>query len=81
MLVRHGKVIDRMLKRELITQAELASAARRQGIDDLADIECARLEVGGALTFRLKKPSGEDRWRQEIVQRLEHIEQLLTSRA
>jgi uncharacterized membrane protein YcaP (DUF421 family) len=80
-LVQDGKLLERRMKRELITRAGLASAARRQGIDDLREIECARLEVGGALTFLLKKPSDEDKWRKEIADRLEHIEQMLASRA
>ena len=76
-LVRDGRVLDRHLRRELITRAELESAARRQGIDRLEDIECARLEVGGALTFVLKRPSDEQVWRQDMRERLERMEKVL----
>ena len=41
------------------------SAARRQGIDSLSEIECARLEIGGALTFVLKHPSSDEFWRKD----------------
>ncbi|MDB4911348.1 MAG: rane protein-like protein [Gemmatimonadetes bacterium] len=79
-LVLHGEMIEGALKRQLITKAELMSAARRQGIDSLNDIECARLEVGGALTFVLKHPSSDEFWRKEAMERLERIEELLTQR-
>jgi uncharacterized membrane protein YcaP (DUF421 family) len=74
MLIRDGKVLERRLRRELITRSELASAARKQGIDDLSTIECARLEVGGTLTFVLKYPTNEEGWRDVITQRLDRLE-------
>lgn len=80
-LVQSGEVIEGALKHELITRAELASAARRQGIDDLSEVECARLEVGGALTFVLKHPSSDEYWRKETSERLRRIEEMLTQRA
>ncbi|HXT48205.1 MAG TPA: YetF domain-containing protein [Gemmatimonadaceae bacterium] len=80
-LVQSGEVVEGALKRELITRAELASAARRQGIDNLSEIECARLEVGGALTFVLKHPSSDEYWRKETSERLRRIEEMLTHRA
>lgn len=80
-LVQSGELIEGALKRELITRAELASAARRQGIDNLSEVECARLEVGGALTFVLKHPSSDEYWRKETSDRLRRIEDLLTQRA
>ncbi len=55
-LVREGKVLQENMNRELITQNELESRARLQGIDDLSHVACARIEVGGALTFVLKHP-------------------------
>lgn len=79
-LVQSGEVIANALKRELITRAELASAARRQGIDKLSEVECARLEVGGALTFVLKHPSSDEYWRKETSERLRRIEEMLTQR-
>jgi uncharacterized membrane protein YcaP (DUF421 family) len=80
-LVQSGVIIEDALKRELITRAELSSAARRQGIDNLNEIECARLEVGGALTFVLKHPSSDEYWRKETSDRLRRIEELLAQRA
>lgn len=80
-LVQSGEVLENALKRELITRAELASAARRQGIDNLNEVECARLEVGGALTFLLKHPSSDEYWRKETSERLRRIEEMLTQKA
>jgi uncharacterized membrane protein YcaP (DUF421 family) len=79
-LVLHGEMLEDALRKQLITKAELMSAARRQGIDSLNEIECARLEVGGALTFVLKHPSSEEFWRKDAMERLERIEELLTQR-
>ncbi|HEX6533242.1 MAG TPA: YetF domain-containing protein [Gemmatimonadaceae bacterium] len=76
-LVRDGRVLERHLRRELITRAELESAARRQGIDDLSQVQCCRLEVGGALTFVTAHPTDEERRYHDLVRRLESIEHLL----
>ncbi|MEP7088421.1 MAG: YetF domain-containing protein, partial [Gemmatimonadota bacterium] len=62
-LVLNGELLEGALKKQLITKAELMSAARRQGIDSIGEIDCARLEVGGALTFVLKHPSSDEFWR------------------
>jgi uncharacterized membrane protein YcaP (DUF421 family) len=79
-LVLHGELLEEELKKQLITKAELMSAARRQGIDSLGDIECARLEIGGALTFVLRHPSSDEFWRKDAMERLKHIEELLALR-
>lgn len=76
-LVRDGRVLERHLRRELITRAELESAARRQGIDDLSQVRCCRLEIGGALTFVSAHPTDEERRFLDLVRRLETIEELL----
>jgi len=73
-VVRDGRVLERRLRRELITRGELISAARRQGIDDLSQVACARLEVGGALTFVLKQPTVAERFQEELGQRLDRLE-------
>ncbi|MDQ2931791.1 MAG: DUF421 domain-containing protein [Gemmatimonadota bacterium] len=79
-LVLHGELLEDALKRQLITKAELMSAARRQGIDSIGDIECARLEVGGALTFVLRHPSSDEFWRKDAMDRLKRIEELLNEK-
>jgi uncharacterized membrane protein YcaP (DUF421 family) len=73
-LIKNGKLIERQLRRELITRSELVSAARKQGIDDLNTVDCARLEVGGTLTFAVKHPTGEEGWHDVITQRMDRLE-------
>jgi len=80
-LVRDGKVLQRNMRRELITLDELRSRARLQGIDDLKTVKCARIEVGGALTFVPETPTPEQKWDAEIRERLERMEKTLASLA
>ncbi|MGH7618939.1 MAG: DUF421 domain-containing protein, partial [Gemmatimonadaceae bacterium] len=44
-LIRNGRLVRHHLERELITVAELESAARRQGIASLAHVRECRLET------------------------------------
>src|SRR5690348_6781909 len=50
-LLENGTVIERNLKRERLTHAELAEAARRQQIESLGDVKWAVLETSGEITF------------------------------
>jgi uncharacterized membrane protein YcaP (DUF421 family) len=72
LLLEGGAVIEQSLTRELITRAELESAARKQGFSSLHEIERAVLEPGGSITFVGKMPSEAARL-QEIVERLDRI--------
>ena len=76
-LISDGTVLREHLDKELITLAELESAARRQGIASLDQVQECRLETGGALTFVAKTPTPEDAQHQEIVARLARIESSL----
>ncbi len=77
-LVRDGIIQDIALNHELITIPELEAAARRQGIPSLAEVEEARIEVGGALTFVQKKPSEEDLRHRELLERLDRLEKRIS---
>jgi uncharacterized membrane protein YcaP (DUF421 family) len=74
LLIRDGHIREKHLKRELITRAELESAARKQGLEGLHAVETCRLEVGGVLTFTAKTPSVEERRHREIIERLDRLE-------
>ncbi len=50
-VVEDGKPIDRNLRRNRITQEELAAAARQNSIDSLADVKWAVLETNGRISF------------------------------
>ncbi len=78
-LVREGRVLQENMNRELITQNELESRARLQGIDDLAHVACARIEVGGALTFVLKHPTTAEDHQKAVRDRLARIETTLNA--
>jgi uncharacterized membrane protein YcaP (DUF421 family) len=53
-MIQDGKVIDRNLKRERLTEEELAMEARLQQIDSLDKVEWAILEKGGQISFITK---------------------------
>lgn len=72
-LIEMGNVKADRLKKELITMAQLAAAARKQGFDSLQDVDKCVLEPGGTLTFAGKKPGTEDVCHQELVTRLEKL--------
>jgi uncharacterized membrane protein YcaP (DUF421 family) len=53
-LVEHGRVIERNLRRERMTHAELAAEARLQQIGDLDRVRLAVLETSGSVSFILE---------------------------
>jgi uncharacterized membrane protein YcaP (DUF421 family) len=72
-LMKDGKIIKANLRKETITVAELELAARKQGFQSLDDVDSARLEIGGALTFVAKHPSEEEERHQEVLTRLDSL--------
>jgi uncharacterized membrane protein YcaP (DUF421 family) len=80
-MIHAGRVVQAALRRNLITREELVAAARKQGIEHLRDVECAHLEVSGALSFTLKEPTEPERFHVEIMARLDAIERRLATLA
>jgi uncharacterized membrane protein YcaP (DUF421 family) len=74
-LVEGGKVRTEHLKKELITMAQLAAAARKQGFESLSEVDQCVLEPGGTLTFLGKKPTGEAIRHQELLAKLDSLSQ------
>ena len=72
-LIEDGKIRMDRLERELITQAELETAAHKQGFDSLADIRRAVLEPGGSITFVARVPAPEEARHREVMERLERL--------
>ena len=70
-LIENGKVRTEHLKRELITMQQLSAAARKQGFDDLSEVQQCVLEPGGTLTFIARKPDTEDVRHRELLNRFE----------
>ncbi len=50
LLVQHGRVLRRNLRRELMTMDELHAQLREQGIEDLAEVKSARMEHDGQVS-------------------------------
>jgi uncharacterized membrane protein YcaP (DUF421 family) len=76
-LVRDGRVVRHALDRNQITVEELLAAARKQGINDLHSVESARLELNGALSFKLLEPGSSTKFQHEVLARLTAIEKKL----
>lgn len=50
-LVEEGKVVERNVRRQRLTQEEIAAAARVQNIGSLDEVRWAVLETNGQITF------------------------------
>jgi uncharacterized membrane protein YcaP (DUF421 family) len=72
-LIDNGRVRTEHLKKELITMQQLLAAARKQGFEDLSDVQQCVLEPGGTLTFVARKPDTEDVRHQELLKRFEMV--------
>lgn|GEM_PF-1789940 len=50
-MVKNGRMIQRHLQRELITDDELMSKLRQQGVEFLADVKFAYMEADGCISI------------------------------
>jgi uncharacterized membrane protein YcaP (DUF421 family) len=50
LIVKNGRMIDRHLQKELITEEELMSQLRQQGVEYLADVKKAFIEADGSIS-------------------------------
>ena len=73
LLIENGKLRTKRLKTELITMAQLAAAARKQGFSSLSEVDQCVLEPGGTLTFLGKKPPTEEVRHQELLGKMERL--------
>ncbi len=73
-LITDGKIRYDRLKKELLTEAALETAAHRQGFASLKDIDRAVLEVGGSISFFPKTPVPEVARHTEILTGLKRLE-------
>src|SRR5262245_33679324 len=72
-LIEDGKIKHDRLKKELITLAELETAAHKQGFPSLDQVDRAVLEPGGTFSFIGKTPSPETQRHTEVLRRLDQI--------
>ncbi len=80
-LIRDGRLLRGALERNMITREEIESAARKQGIAHLHDVDCARIEVSGTLSFTLHEPGSARRQHEAVMERLAAIEAQLAALA
>ncbi len=72
-VIENGHVNEDVLKRDLITLAELQAAARKQGYGALNEIDRAILDPGGTISFIGRKPEPEEIRQSELTERLDQI--------
>ncbi len=72
-LIEDGEIRMDSLRHELITRAELETAAHKQGFASLDDIDRAVLDPGGSISFVAKKPTPEGQRHLELLARLNQI--------
>jgi uncharacterized membrane protein YcaP (DUF421 family) len=58
-LVRHGKLMRRNLRKELITHDELMAKLREYGIEKLEEVKVATMESDGEISVLKEKPDAE----------------------
>ncbi|KRG61315.1 membrane protein, partial [Stenotrophomonas terrae] len=54
-LERHGHVLQKVRRRELVSKADFAKAMRDAGCDEVDEVDLALLETNGHITIILKK--------------------------
>ena len=78
-LVKDGRILRKNLEHELITEAELLAAIRRQGLTGVEACEEVILETSGMISVVPRSPSPREQAMDEIIGRLDRIERLVTS--
>jgi uncharacterized membrane protein YcaP (DUF421 family) len=76
-LIENGSVRRKALAKELISESELATVAKRQGFKSLKEVESCLLEPGGTFVMQGKELSQPKDQFAEINTRLNRIELLL----
>jgi uncharacterized membrane protein YcaP (DUF421 family) len=78
-LVEGGKIRMDRLKEELMTVAELETAAHKQGFASLDEIDRAILDPGGNVSFFGKRPTPDISRHEEIMARLDAMSSQLAA--
>jgi len=72
-LIDHGVLQKGRLADELVTKAELETAAHKQGFATLHEIDRAVLDPSGSIVFFAKEPTPQTLRHEEIMKRLDQI--------
>ena len=57
LVARDGKLLESVLRRELLTRADFDAALRQQGCRSIGEVELALLETNGHITIVPRQPS------------------------
>ena len=71
MLVYHGKVVEKHMKESRLSHDELMAAVREHGVEDIADVDLAVMEVDGnisVLSDEFRKVTVRHRHAHKIIQ-------------
>jgi uncharacterized membrane protein YcaP (DUF421 family) len=66
-LIRNGKLMHRNMRRELITEEELRSQLRLQGVNDIVQVKMAAIEPDGRISVIVQKPAASTGAREKRV--------------
>jgi uncharacterized membrane protein YcaP (DUF421 family) len=72
-IISNGKIRHDRLKKELLTVAELETAAHRQGFASLDEIDRAVLEASGTISFFAKSPTPDVARHTELLARIDKL--------
>lgn len=78
-LISEGKLDRAALSKELISESELLTVARRQGFDSLEEIETCILEPGGVFFIKGRVPSSDTQRLETLLSRLDRIDARLAT--
>jgi len=73
-LVRGGRMDHKAMAAELITEEELLSVVRKQGFDQMGDVQMCVLEPNGSFYISGKQPSSGDKQHSEVMARLDALQ-------
>lgn len=72
-LISNGRVDQRALKRELLTEEELLAVVHRQGFEKFSEVAKCVLEPNGAFYIEGRQPSTDESRQRELLNRLEAL--------
>lgn len=81
LLVQNGQIIRENLATEIISEAELRSSLRRQGVHALSEVRVAVLETSGSLTVEQQSSTSNEDYQQDVIERLTRLEKALSQLA
>lgn len=55
LLIKDGKIVKQNLRRQMISEEELKSELREQGVDNFEDVKCSYMESDGRISVVKKK--------------------------